>query len=37
MCAVVGRCIRNPDIFVRNFNLCEEVLRWMDLPISISS
>ena len=33
MCAEVGRVIRTPDIFVGVFNLYEEVIRWMDLPI----
>ena len=33
MCAAVGRGIRTPDIVVVNFNLHEEVLRWMDFPI----
>ena len=33
MCTAVGRVIRTPDIFVGKFNMCKEVLRWMDLTI----
>ena len=33
MCASFVRVIRTPYIVVRNFNLCEEVLMWMYLPV----
>ena len=30
----IGCRIRTPDIDVGGYNLCEEVLRWLDFPIN---
>lgn len=33
ICAKIGRSVRTPDVQVGDYNLQEEVLRWMEMPV----